>query len=103
MSTHEYDLNASGGSFPPEDSEHSTSSTDKGKGPRRSIHNCVIKRSMSKVDAAPSLDDSIDDFVIPPPHVKKHTTSKASKKGGGQKKGFVKMTVFKARGVKKVS
>jgi hypothetical protein len=94
MSTHEYDLNAFSGSFLSEDSEHSTSSTDKGKGPRRSIHNCVIKRSMSKVDASPSLDDSIDDFVIPPPHAKKYTTSKASKKGGGRKKRFCEDDCF---------
>jgi hypothetical protein len=86
MSIHERDLNAYGGSSPPEDNEHSGSSTDKGKGPRRLIRNCVIKRSMRKVAAAHSQDDSIDDFVIPPPHTKKRKTPKASKKGGGQKK-----------------
>jgi hypothetical protein len=33
MSTHEHDPNASGGSSPPEDSENSGASGDKGKGP----------------------------------------------------------------------
>jgi hypothetical protein len=64
--------------FSPEDSENSGSFADKGKGSQRRTCSCVIKRSISKAVAAPSQDDSIDDFVIPPPHAKKHTTPKAS-------------------------
>jgi hypothetical protein len=86
MSTHEHDPNASGASSPPEDCENSSSSADMGKGSRRPTHQCVIKRSISKVVVAPSQYDSIADFVIPPPHAKKHTTPKASMKGSGQKK-----------------
>jgi hypothetical protein len=103
MSTHECNPNASGASSPSEDSENSGSSADKGMGSRRRTRSFVIKRSISKAVAAPSHDNSIDDFVIPPPHAKKHTTPKASKKGGGRKKGSVKMTVSKARDVKKAS
>jgi hypothetical protein len=89
MSTHESDPNASGASSPPEVLakflQHLLSdfSVDKGKGSQRPTHQCVIKRGISKVPAAPSQDDCIDEFVIPPPHAKKHTSPKASKKGGG--------------------
>jgi hypothetical protein len=45
----------------------------------------------------------MDNFVKPPTRAKKDTNAKVSKKGGGRKKGSVKMTIFKAQGVKKVS
>jgi hypothetical protein len=100
MSTHEHDLNASGGSSPPEYSENSSASSDKCKGSQRRTHQTVIKRSIRKVAIAHSQDD----FVKPPAHAKKHTSAKVSKKGGHRKrKGSVKMTVSKAQGVKKVS
>jgi hypothetical protein len=66
MLTHECDLNASSGSSPPEDSENSGVSGDKGKASRRRSHQAVIKRSTRKVVAAHSHDDRMDDFFIPP-------------------------------------
>jgi hypothetical protein len=103
MLTHERDLNASGGSSPPKDSENSRASGDKGKGSRRSRRQAVIKRSIRKVAATRSQDDNMDDFVNPPTYVKKHTSPKVFKKRGGRKKGSAKMTVSKAQGAKKVS
>jgi hypothetical protein len=60
MSTHERDSNASGGSSPPEDTEHSSSSTNKGS--QRQTRQAVRKRSDVKHVATRSQDDSLDDF-----------------------------------------
>jgi hypothetical protein len=84
MSTHERDLNASGGSSPPKDSENSGASG--GKGSRRQTCQTVIKRSVRKVATTHSQDDNMDDFIKPPTRVKKDTSARVSKKGGGQKK-----------------
>jgi hypothetical protein len=75
-----------------------------GKGSRRRTRRTDIKRSIRKVVAARSQDDSMDDFVKAPTRTKKDTSAIVSKKGGGQKrKGSVKMTISKAQGAKKVS
>jgi hypothetical protein len=104
MSTQERDLIASGESSPPEDSENSRASGDKGKGSQRRTRQTVIKRSVVKHAATHSQDDSMDDFVKPRTRAKKITTSKASKKGGGRKKeGIMNMAISKAQGAKKVS
>jgi hypothetical protein len=71
MSTQERDPIASGGSSPPEDSENSGASSDKGKGSRRRTHQTVIKRSVVKHAATRSQDNSMDDFVKPRTHSKK--------------------------------
>jgi hypothetical protein len=105
MSTHECVSNASNTSSPPEDSEFSDSSSDKGKGASKPTHLCTSKRRIGLVIVASAQDDdNVDDFGIQPPHAKKPTSSKASTKGGSKgKKAFVKMLVSKVRGVKKVS
>jgi hypothetical protein len=102
MLTHEHDPRASDASSPLKDSENSGSSAEMGKGSRRPTHNCVIKRSISKAVVTPSQDDSIDDFVIPPPHAKKHTTPKASKKRGSRKR-FCEDDCFQGTMCEKVS
>jgi hypothetical protein len=89
MSTHERDLNASGGSSPPEDSENFDASGDNGKGSQRRTRQTVIKRSVRKVPVAHSQDDSMDDFFKPPTREKKDSSAKVSKKGGGWKKKIV--------------
>jgi hypothetical protein len=97
MSTQEYDLIASDGYSPPEDSKNSGASGDKGKRSQRRTRQTVIKRSVVKHAATCSQDDSMDDFVKPRTRSKKISTSKASKKGGGQKKkGIVNMAISKA-------
>jgi hypothetical protein len=88
MSTHERDLNASGGSSPLEDSKNSSASSDKSKGSWRETRQTVIKRSVRKVAAAHSQNDSLDDFVKPPTCAKKDSSAKVSKKGGGKKRQY---------------
>jgi hypothetical protein len=75
-----------GGSSSLEDIENSSASGDKGKGSQRQTRRTVIKRSIRKVVATRSQDDSMDDIVKPPTHAKKDTSAKVSKKGGGWKK-----------------
>jgi hypothetical protein len=65
MSTQERDPIASGGSSPPEDSENSGASGDRGKGSQRRTCQTVIKRSVVKHAATHSHDDSMVDFVKP--------------------------------------
>jgi hypothetical protein len=79
--------------LPPEDSENSGVSSDKGKGSQRRSQ-AVIKRSMRKV----ATTHSQDDFVIPPRQMKKHTSPKVSKKGcRWRKKVSAKMAISMAR------
>jgi hypothetical protein len=75
--------------LPPEDSENSGVSSDKGKGSQRRSQ-AVIKRSMRKV----ATTHSQDDFVIPPRQMKKHTSPKVSKKGCRWRKKLVRRWLF---------